>query len=98
MIRHTVLFNLQDDLAPSDLDWLFAQVRGLAELPMVKRFEIGKLLAPREEWYQRHIAGDFGWAITMEFDDEDALYAYQANPYHVTVAQEVRKRVSVIKV
>jgi hypothetical protein len=34
----------------------------------------------------------------MEFDNEDALYVYQQDSYHVTVAQEIRKRVSAIKV
>ena len=37
------------------------------------------------------------WVLTMEFDNEDALYAYQQDPYHVSVAQEIRKRVSGIK-
>ena len=36
--------------------------------------------------------------MSMEFDDEDALYAYQHAPEHVEIAQEIRKRVTVIKV
>ena len=36
------------------------------------------------------------------FDDssfsEDAFYAYQTDPTHVVIAQEIRKRVSLIKV
>ena len=43
------------------------------------------------------MAADYGWALTMEFENEDALYAYQQDPYHVSVAQEIRKRVTAVK-
>ena len=98
MIRHVVLFNLKPDLEPSEQEMLLGQIRGLSKLPTVKRLEVGKLLEPREAWYKERIAPDFGWALSMEFEDEDALYAYQTDPAHVTVAQEIRKRVTLIKV
>ena len=98
MIRHIVLFNLKPELEPSDRDWLFGQILGLAKIPSVKRLALGKLLEPREDWYRERIAKDYGWALSMEFDNEDALYAYQTDPYHVTIAQELRKRVTLIKV
>jgi hypothetical protein len=98
MIRHLVLFNLKPDLAPADRDWIFEQIHNLSNLPSVKRLTIGHLLEPKEEWYKPRMAADYDWAITMEFDDEAGLYEYQTNPYHVTVAQEIRKRVTVIKV
>ena len=41
---------------------------------------------------------EFEWALTMEFDSEDALYTYQQDANHGTIAQEIRKRVSHIKV
>ena len=28
----------------------------------------------------------------MDFENEDALYAYQKDPKHVEIAQEIRKR------
>jgi hypothetical protein len=93
-----VLFNLKPEIDNSGRDWLFGEISGLAKIPSVKRLAIGKLLEPREEWYKPRMATDFSWALSMEFDDEDALYAYQTDPHHVTVAQEIRKRVSVIKV
>jgi hypothetical protein len=98
MIRHIVLFNLKPELEPADRDWLFGEIQALSKIPSVKRFWIGKLLDPREDWYKPRIATDYTWAVTMEFDTEDALYAYQQDPHHVHVAREIRERVSVIKV
>lgn len=98
MIRHVVLFTLKPDIETSDREWLLGQMQGLANIPSVKRLAFGKLLEPREEWYKPRMAVDFGWAMTMEFEDENGLYAYQTDPYHVTVAQEIRKRVTIIKV
>jgi stress responsive alpha/beta barrel protein len=98
MIRHIVLFNLKPDLEASDRDWLFDQMQGLAKLHSARRLTINKLLDPREAWYKERISPDFAWALTMEFDDEDGLYAYQKDPLHVTVAAEIRKRVTNIKV
>jgi hypothetical protein len=98
MIRHLVFFNLKSELEPADREWLFRQMETLARIPSVRHLSIGELLQPCEDWYKPRMATDYCWALTMEFDDEDALYAYQQDPYHVTVAQEIRKRVSTIKV
>lgn len=98
MIRHLVLFNLKAEVAASDRQLLFAQLYSLAQIRTVRGLALGKLLEPREEWYKPRMAGDYGWALTMEFDDEDALYAYQQDPTHITVAQEIRKHVTNIKV
>lgn len=98
MIRHLVLFNLGPDIDKGDREWLFGQIHALGKIPPVKRLSLGKLLEPREEWYKPRLATDFEWGFSMEFEDEDALYAYQNDPYHVTVAQEIRKRVTSIKV
>jgi len=98
MIRHIVFFNLKPEIEPSDRDWLFEQMHGLSRLPSVRRLAVGKLLEPREEWYKSRIAQDYTWAMSMEFDDEDGLYEYQHNPTHVSVGQEIRKRVSSIKI
>jgi hypothetical protein len=98
MIRHLVLFNLKPDLEPADRDWLFSQIRELAKIRTVQRFALGKLLEPREEWYKPRVAQDYEWALSMEFEDEDALYVYQQDPGHVVTAAEIRKRVSVIRV
>jgi hypothetical protein len=98
MIRHIVLFNLKPEIETADREWLLGQIRDLANIPGVKGLAVGKLLEPREDWYKARIAPDYGWALSMEFEDEDALYGYQTDPYHVATAQEIRKRVSVVKV
>lgn len=98
MIRHLVFFNLKPDLEPADRDWLFNQIQGLARIPSVTRLALGKLLEPLEEWYKPRMWTEFEWAFTMEFENEDALYAYQQDPGHVSIAQEIRTRVTNIKV
>jgi len=98
VIRHIALFNLKQDLDPADQDWIVGQILDLKKVPSVKKLALGRLLEPTEEWYQPRMSSDFGWALTMEFDDESALYAYQTDPFQMTVAQEVRKRITIIKV
>ena len=98
MIRHLVFFNLKPDLDPGDREKLFSQIQGLARIPSVTRLALGKLLDPNEEWYKPRMWTEFEWAFTMEFENEEALYAYQQDPGHVVIAQEIRKLVSNIKV
>ena len=98
MIRHIVMFNLRPEIEAADRKWLFGQIQSLGQLASVSRLQVGKLLAPKEEWYTPRLSTEFEWALTMEFDDEDRLYEYQKDPLHVTVVQELRKRISAIKI
>jgi len=98
MIRHIVMFNLRPDVEPSDREWLFDQIRALSKIPSAQRVAVNRLLDAREEWYKARISTDFEYALTMEFENEDGLYAYQNDPYHLSVAQEIRKRTSAVKV
>ena len=98
MIRHIVFLNLRPELEHADRDWLFGQIQGLSRISSVRRFSLGKLLEAREEWYKSRISTEFGWSFSMDFDDEDGLYLYQHDPNHVAVAQEIRKRVTNIKI
>jgi hypothetical protein len=98
MIRHIVLFNLKPELEPSDRDWILEQIQGLSRVTSVRDLALGRLLEPKEEWYKPRLSAEFRWALTIEFENEDGLYAYQTDPYHVGVAQEIRKRVSGIRV
>jgi len=94
MILHIVQFNLKPEIEVSDREWLFSQIRDLTKISVVKRLAIGKLLDPREEWYQPRLTREFAWSLSMEFDSEADLYTYQKHPNHETVAAEIRKRVS----
>jgi hypothetical protein len=98
MIQHIVLFNLKAEIEVSERDWLFAQIQGLSKISTVRRLAIGKLLEPREDWYKTRLSTEYGWVLSVEFDDESALYTYQQHPDHVTVAQEIRKRVAGTKI
>jgi|SRR5713226_9456415 len=98
MIQHIVLFNLKAEVEPSDRDWLFAQIKGLSKISAVRRLAVSKLLEPREDWYKTRLSTEHGWALSIEFDDESALYTYQKHPDHVTVAQEIRKRATGTKI
>ena len=98
MIRHMVLFNLKPEIDETQRDVLFGQIQALEDLPSIRHIRTGTLLDPSEPAYRDHMSSDFQYALLADFDDEDALYAYQKAPEHVTVAQEIRKRVSVIKV
>ena len=98
MIRHMVLFNLSPEIDDSERESLFSEIRKLGDLEAVGRIQTASLLDPSEASYRSHISADFAYALLADFADEDALYAYQKAPEHVTVAQEIRKRVSDIKV
>src|SRR5688572_30780416 len=98
MIRHVVIFNLKPDLDNAEREWIFGQIQAISRIPAVKRFFFGKLLEPREGWYKPRLTTEYSWSLSMEFDNEDDLYAYQMDSFHVSVAQEIRKRVSSIKV
>jgi hypothetical protein len=92
------MFNLNPEIGDEDRGWLFSQIQSLGQLPSVGRLQVGRLLSPTEEWYKPRLATDFEWALTMDFVDEAGLYQYQKDPLHVTVAQEIRKRVTGIKI
>ncbi|HSU87658.1 MAG TPA: Dabb family protein [Terriglobia bacterium] len=92
MIRHMIMFNLKPELEPPEQEWLFGQIRSLATLPMVRGLSLGRLLDAREDWYKARVNTEYGWALSMDFENEDALYAYQKDPKHVEIAQEIRKR------
>jgi len=98
MIQHIVLFNLLAEVEPSDRDWLFAQIKSLSKISSVRRLAISKLLEPREDWYKTRLSTEYGWALSIEFDDEAGLYTYQKHPDHVTVAGEIRKRATGTKI
>jgi len=98
MIRHIVLFNLKTRPRSGGPRLVVRPDPRPGKIASARRLAINKLLDPREGWYKERISAEYGWALTMEFDDEDGLYAYQKDPQHVTVAAEIRKRVTNVKV
>lgn len=98
MLRHIVLFKLKPEVTTAERDALFDQVQKLSEIAAVRSLAIGGLLSPSDPAYKDHMSSEFDHALLIEFDDEAGLYAYQKEPDHVTVGQEIRKHVSAIKV
>ncbi len=98
MLRHMVLFDLKPEIGPDERDDLFGQLKKLSEIESVRTLAIGRLLEPSDPTYRDHMTSDYGYALLIDFDDEAGLYAYQKEPDHVGVAEEIRKRVSTIKV
>ena len=98
MLRHMVLFNLKRELAGSAREALFAKMQRFFEIASVENVEVGSLLEPTDPAYRKRMASDFEFALLVDFIDEEGLYAYQQDPQHVKVAQELRKSASAIKV
>jgi hypothetical protein len=44
------------------------------------------------------MSADYQYALLVDFAGEAGLYAYQKDHYHMLVAQEIRKRVTEVKV
>ena len=93
-----VFFNLKTEVGDADREWLFGQMQGLSKISSVKRLAVGKLLDAREDWYKARVATDFGWVLSVEFEDEHGLYEYQKDPYHLELVPEIRNRVTGTKV
>ena len=98
MLRHMVLFNLKPEVRATERDTLFERIEKLSAIGSVRQLAIGSLLDPKDPAYRAHLSRDYEYALLIEFDDEDGLYAYQKEPYHVEVGQEIRKHVSRISV
>lgn len=92
------MFDLKEGLPEPEREALFARIRELGAIPSVGTIGIGRRLQPTADWYRDHMSGDYGWALLVDFEDENGLYQYQKDPLHVEVAREIRERVSRITV
>ncbi len=83
MICHVVLIRLRRDLPESAGIELLEQARRLlAPIPVVRNFRLGRGLGKRAEV-------DYPYSLVMEFEDADALQAYQVHPDHVRFVRQV---------
>ncbi len=98
MLRHMVLFSLKPEVETNERDVLFEQIEKLSDIGSVRRLAIGSLLDPKDPAYRDHMSRDYEYALLIEFDDEEGLYAYQKEPYHVEVGKEIRRHVNAITV
>ena len=82
MHRHTVLFNLNDDLDDAERDEVIATLRTLKDLPTVNSMILDKNLVP---------VGDmapYEFVMIGDFDDQAARDAYEAHDTHVKIIRE----------
>lgn len=82
MHRHTVLFNLNDDLDDAKRDEVVATLRTLKDLPTVNSMILEKNLVP---------VGDmapYEFVLMGDFNDQDARDAYEKHDTHVQIIRE----------
>ena len=73
MIRHTVAFRLHHSPGSTEERDFLAAARVLGEIPGVEAFEQLRQTSPKN---------DFTFGFSMEFADQAAYDAYDANPAH----------------
>lgn len=82
MVAHIVLFRPKPDIAPTDRQAMFDALRAAAaEIPSVRRFQIGTRLTHGPE-YERMMTEDYPYSAVIEFDDLFGLQVYLQHPRH----------------
>jgi hypothetical protein len=79
MIRHTVVFSLKHPKDSAAERAFFAAAKGLADIPGVKKFEMLRQISAK---------CGFDYGFSMEFADQAAYDAYNADPSHVEFVQQ----------
>jgi heme-degrading monooxygenase HmoA len=83
MICHVVLIRLKEGMSPEAGDRLLARAREmLAPIPGVRNLRVGHGLGKKAEV-------SYPYALVMEFEDEDALEAYQVHEQHRRFVRDV---------
>lgn len=79
MIEHTVSFTLEH--APGSVEErdFLQSLRTFADIPGVQNFKVNRQVSSK---------GPFAFQISMWFDDQDALEAYDASKAHVDFVNE----------
>jgi hypothetical protein len=84
-VYHTVIFWLKPDTPPVSVNEIARSVKSMEKLPMVEQVLVGTPIMS-----DRDVVDDsFSIAFTMIFNDEEALSAYNADPYHKKISSEV---------
>ncbi len=79
-IRHSVIFTFNEDLTSDEKEAFFNEVRKLALIPGVEKFEILK---------QVSVKNKFEHGILMEFKNNEAYQFYNNHPDHVAFVQNI---------
>jgi hypothetical protein len=83
MICHVVLIRLKEGVSESDASNLLERAKMLlGPIPGVRDLRVGRGLGKKAEV-------SYPFALVMEFEDENALEAYQVHPDHQTFVRDV---------
>lgn len=83
MIAHIVLLQPRPELTEQQRsDALETLTGSAANMPDIRRFEIGRRVKHGLPGYEQLMAHDFEFALIIEFDDIDALKRYLQAPAH----------------
>ena len=84
MIRHIVLVRFRPDMAESDIADIFEALHAIRNVvPGVREIHAGRSESPEK------IERGYLHGFTVDFDDWDALEAYQQHPDHRSVGQRL---------
>lgn len=87
MVAHVVLFRPRPDITPADRQaMLDALEAAAAEIPSVRRFQIGTRLKHGPQ-YEQLMTEDYPYAAVIEFDDLPGLQAYLTHPRHQALGE-----------
>jgi len=82
MIRHIVLVRFRPDMAESDIADIFEALHAIKRVvPGVREIRAGRSESPEK------IERGYMHGFTVDFEDWDALEAYQQHPDHRSVGQ-----------
>ncbi len=79
MIEHTVSFNLKHSAGSAEEAAFLEALRSFADIPGVKGFKVNRQVSSK---------GPFAHQISMWFDDQEQLEAYDASEAHVEFVSE----------
>jgi hypothetical protein len=83
VIAHIVLLQPRRDLTTDERDEALAAIgRAAANLPDVRRFQLGRRVKHGLPGYEQMMSQDFEFALIVEVDDQAALTRYLRAPAH----------------
>jgi hypothetical protein len=84
MIRHIVLVKFRPDVPQPEIAAIFAELRAIRDLlPGIGPIHAGRSESPEQ------IERGYRHGFTVDFEDWDALAAYQAHPAHQAVGAKL---------
>lgn len=85
MVDHLVLFAVEEDTSPEDLEDLLSSIRALEDgVGSVVDLSVGEDFSGR--------SGEYTHALFVRFEDRDGLQEYMEHPDHLAVVEKLGER------